>query len=145
LVERVVENMGLEVVEMVVKGPRGKQTLRVDIDRAGVPGVGLEDCRHVSHALSAALDEADRFTSRYVLEVSSPGADRPIRTIDDIRRNTGRRVLLRARDEKTDATLTYRGKLLGHHDGCVALDADDDGEIRIPLDAILEARQELEL
>jgi ribosome maturation factor RimP len=145
LVERVVESMGLELVELVLKGPRGKQTLRVDIDRAGLPGVGLEDCRRVSRTLSDALDEADPVPTKYVLEVSSPGADRPIRTTDDIRRNTGRRVAVEAKDEKTGETLTYRGKLVGQDGDCVVLDADGTGEIRISLDTFIEARQELEL
>jgi len=143
LVTRVVESMGLELVELVIKGSHGSRLLRVDIDRAGVPGVNVEDCRQVSRELSAALDDADPIASRYVLEVSSPGIDRPIRTPDDIRRNTGRRVYISATDEQ-DVQSSYRGRLLGHDDGCLVLSDDEQGEIRIPLNGIVEARQELE-
>jgi ribosome maturation factor RimP len=143
LVERVVESKGLELVELVMKGSRGNLLLRVDIDRPGVPGVNVEDCRTVSRELSVALDDADLIPSRYVLEVSSPGIDRPIRTLDDIRRNTGRRVSVATLDER-NSKRSYRGRLLGHDDGCLVLSDDEQGEIRLPLDGIVEARQELE-
>lgn len=143
LVTRVVESMGLELVELVLKGTRGSQSLRVDIDRAGVPGVNVDDCQRVSRELGVVLDEADAIGSKYVLEVSSPGIDRPIRTLDDIRRNTGRRIFVAAEDEQ-NIKRSYRGRLLGHADDCLVLSDDDKGEIRIPLDALIEARQELE-
>lgn len=142
LVARVVESMGLELVELVLKGPRGSRLLRVDIDRPGVPGVDVEDCRRVSRELEAALDEVDLIASRYTLEVSSPGVDRPIRTPDDIRRNTGRRVIVAADDEQ-DVKRLYRGRLLGYDEGCLVLSEDEQGEMRIPLAGIIEARQEL--
>jgi len=142
LVARVVESMGLELVELVLKGTRGSRLLRVDIDRPGVPGVNVEDCRRVSRELEAALDEVDLIASRYTLEVSSPGVDRPIRTPDDIRRNTGRRIIVTAADEQ-DVKRPYRGRLIGHDGGCLVLSDDEHGEIRIPMTRIIEARQEL--
>ena len=143
LVVRVVESLGLELVELIIKGTRGNRLLRVDIDRPGVPGVNVEDCRHVSRELGAALDDADLIASRYVLEVSSPGIDRPIQTPDDIRRNTGRRVFVATADEQ-NVKRSYRGRLLGHDDDCLVVFDDEEGETRIPLTGIVEARQELE-
>ena len=142
LVTRVVESMGLELVEFVLKGTRGSRLLRVDIDRAGVPGVNVDDCQRVSRELGVALDEADTIVSRYVLEVSSPGIDRPIRTPDDIRRNTGRHVFVVATDEQ-NTKRSYRGRLLGQDEGCLVLSDKEKGEIRIPLSGVVEARQEL--
>lgn len=143
LVARVVESMGLELVELVLKGSRNHRLLRVDIDRAGVPGVNVEDCRQVSRELSAALDDADPISSKYVLEVSSPGIDRPIRTPDDIRRNTGRRIYVAATDDR-DLQRSYRGLLIGLDHDCLMMLDDERGEIRIPLNGIVEARQELD-
>ena len=143
LVTRVVESMGLELVELVLKGTRGSRMLRVDIDRAGVPGVNVDDCQRVSRELGDALDDANLIDGRYTLEVSSPGIDRPIRTTDDIRRNTGRRVFVTAADEQ-NVKRSYRGRLLGHEDDCLVLSDDEQREIRLPLDGIVEARQELE-
>jgi ribosome maturation factor RimP len=89
------------------------------------------------------LDEADNIASKYVLEVSSPGIDRPIRTPDDIRRNTGRYVFVAATDEQ-NTKRSYRGRLLGQDEGCLVLSDKEKGEIRIPLSGVVEARQELE-
>jgi ribosome maturation factor RimP len=141
LVERVVESMGLELVELVLKGTRGNRVVRVDIDRPGVPGVNVDDCQRVSRELGAVLDELDLIASRYMLEVSSPGIDRPIRTTDDIRRNTGRRVFV-ACTGADGAKRTYRGRLIGESDACLLLADDEEGELRIPLGEIDEARQE---
>jgi ribosome maturation factor RimP len=142
LVARVVESMGLELVDLVLRGSRGSRLLRVDIDRAGVPGVDVGDCQRASREIGAALDQADPIPSHYTLEVSSPGIDRPIRTPDDIRRNAGRRVVVRA-TVGTDSQRAYRGRLVGHEEGCLVVSDDREGEVRIPLGQLLDARQEV--
>lgn len=138
MIEQAVSEAGLEVVEIALRGRPGSQVLRVDIDRAGAVGVGIDDCQTVSRALSERLDEADLVAGRYTLEVSSPGADRPIRTEDDFRRNTGRPIVVRTGNG------TFRGRLLGNHDGFLALETkEDDAPVKIPLDDVLEARADL--
>lgn len=133
---------GLELVEIAIKGATGRQVLRLDIDRAGTRGVGLADCQRVSQLLGEVLDGADLIHGRYVLEVSSPGLDRPIRSADDIRRNTGRRVVVTSRGEDGERLL-HHGRLLGCHDGQLRLEGDDEDEVRIPLERVVSARQEV--
>jgi len=67
----------------------------VQIDRP--QGVTLDDCERVSKSLSALLDQADPLPTRYDLEVSSPGAERPLRNLDEYRRFIGRRANVRYR------------------------------------------------
>ncbi len=108
LAEKVVEQAGVELVELTLKGSSGRRLLRVDIDRAGPHGVDLADCQGVSHVLGEALDEAGLLETSFVLEVSSPGVDRPIRSEDDYRRNTGRRIVLSTR-EPIGGRRSFRG------------------------------------
>ncbi len=71
----------------------GTQTLRVAIDRP--EGVTLDDCERVSQSLSVLLDQADPLPKSYALEVSSPGAERPLRNPDEFRRFLGKRANVR--------------------------------------------------
>jgi ribosome maturation factor RimP len=144
LAARVVTEAGLELVDLVLRGPSGRRVLRVDIDREGVSGVTLEDCQRVSEALGAALDKSDLIQSSYVLEVSSPGADRPIRSADDIRRNIGRRVVVTASDSERGQH-SVRGRLMGTDGDSLLLADDEERTIRIPVEGIIRAQQELEL
>jgi ribosome maturation factor RimP len=142
LVDTVASRFGVELVELQLRGAPNRRVLRVDIDRAGVPGVDVDDCRRVSEALGAALDEADLVPEPYVLEVSSPGADRPIRTVEDVRRNTGRRVVVTAALEG-NGQRDYCGRLVGLEDGCLLVEGERAKPWRIPFDTVVHAKQEV--
>jgi ribosome maturation factor RimP len=145
LAARIVGQAGLELVDLALRRSGPAQRLRLVIDRAGERGVDLDDCQRVSRAVGAAIDERDLIPSRYTLEVSSPGIDRPIRTPDDIRRNTGRRVAVIA-DEPGTGRRTVRGRLVGASGGFLLVAVDDAGaQERIPLERIVKARQELSI
>ena len=101
----------------------------------------LEDCERVSGALEAALDESGVVDDAYVLEVSSPGLDRPIRTDDDIRRNTGRAVVVETR-EPVDGRRSFRGVLLGADGDALRL-REEEGETLLPRALIVKAHQEI--
>jgi len=135
---------GVELVEVRLSGSSRNRLVRVDVDRAGPDGVDLADCQRVSESLGAALEESDVIGDRYRLEVSSPGIDRPIRSADDIRRNTGRRILVTT-TEPVDTRCSFRGVLLGANDGALLLAenaASDESRVRIPLDRIEKALQD---
>ncbi len=142
IASRVVRECGLELVDFKIHRSGGVRLVRLDIDRAGAIGVGLDDCQRVSRTLGAALDEADLIPSRYHLEVSSPGADRPIRTADDIRRNTGRRVRVLA-DDPSSGRCCYRGRLLGAAEGGLLLETEDGHPLTVPLERVVKAQQDL--
>jgi ribosome maturation factor RimP len=133
---------GVELVDLTLRGSSRKRTLRVDIDRAGAKGVDLEDCKRVSEAIGNAIEASDLIEGSYVLEVSSPGVDRPIRSADDIRRNTGRRVLVTT-TEPVEGKRSFRGLLTGESNGSLKLVGDDREEIEIPLEKIETARQDV--
>jgi ribosome maturation factor RimP len=141
LASPVVSDLGLEIVDAVFRRHGQRWHLRIDIDRPGSDGVRLEDCERVSGALEAALDESGVVDDSYVMEVSSPGLDRPIRTDDDIRRNTGRSVVVETR-EPIDGRRSFQGVLLGADGDALRL-REARGETRVPRSLIVKAHQEI--
>ena len=96
-----VATLGFELVDMEVVGPAARREVRLRIDRPGgsAPGEGVttDDCRRVSRALEERFDASGVVGTRYVLEVSSPGIERPVRFAEHWRRYVGRNIHLRAR------------------------------------------------
>ena len=97
----------------------GSWFLRIYIDKEG--GVSINDCEAVSRPLSDKLDEVDPIEGSYTLEVSSAGADRPLKKPEHFARFMGAEVevrLYRAMDGAKD----WVGTLAAYEDGAVALD-----------------------
>ena len=141
LASGVVSSLGLELVELNLHGPSSNRVLRVDIDRVGAEGVNIEDCQRVSGALGEALDADDLIDARYVLQVSSPGLDRPLRTVDDFRRTTGRRLIVTTRVPKRGKT-SFRGVLVASGAGSLRIADDDLGDVDLAPDEVESARQD---
>ncbi len=93
LVEQSVVRAGYELVAVEWFGGSHSPILRLSID--AVDGVTADDCGVLSALLSPVLDEANPIDSRYHLEVSSPGIDRPVQRVEDYHRFLGYRVALR--------------------------------------------------
>ena len=142
--ERAAKQAGLELVDFSLRGSSRKRLLRVDIDRAGPQGVNNDDCRTVSRILDQELEERELVSGEYTLEVSSPGIDRPIESPEDIRRNTGRKIVVATR-EPVEGSRLVRGVLLGGDDETMTLSRESGGDLRIPLHAIEKARQDVSL
>lgn len=87
LAEPIVATAGVELVDVEYKKEGDNWYLRVFIDKSG--GVDLDDCSRVSEALSDRLDEVDPIPTAYFLEVSSPGAERPLKKPRDFQRAIG--------------------------------------------------------
>ena len=137
-----VEALGFELVELEQAGSRQRPILRLSIDRpdskAGEPGVSLEDCTVVSRALEPWLDQREGLSDRYVLEVSSPGVERPLVRPRDWERFAGAVVSVRGRDTLAGRARRLEGTLLGlRGDGqdTIALQIGDE-EVEIPLGEI---------
>jgi ribosome maturation factor RimP len=90
LVLPILEQEQLELVEVEYTKQGANWFLRVFIDKPG--GVDIEDCGRVSEALSVKLDEVDPIPTSYFLEVSSPGAERPLKKPADFEKAIGKQV-----------------------------------------------------
>ena len=136
LIEPVVTALGYELVG-VVYVPQGRHSLlRIYIDSAS--GIALEDCERVSHQVSGVLDVEDPVTGQYQLEVSSPGLDRPLFSVEHFVRFTGRRAKLRLHTPQ-NGRRNFTGVLAGVRDGQIVI-VDDGTEFALPFDNIDKAQ-----
>lgn len=135
-----VEELGYEMVELEQAGSRARPILRLSIDRPdskpGEPAVSLDDCSKVSRALEPWLDQREGLSDRYVIEVSSPGVERPLTKARDWDRFAGAEVAVKVRVPIEGRGKKVQGTLVGLRDGeRVALQVDGD-EVEIPLGEI---------
>jgi len=145
---RVAAGYGLEIFDVQFRREGSGMVLRVRLDRPGSAAsaeesVSVEDCAHVSRDLSAILDVEDVVPTAYVLEVSSPGLDRPLRGAADYSRFAGRRAKLVMR-HAVDGQSFFKGTLGGIDGGEVLIDADDGRRHRVPIGVITRAHLEVE-
>jgi ribosome maturation factor RimP len=139
LVKAVVEPMGYEAigVEHIVAGG-SHAVLRVYIDHTR--GITVDDCEAVSRQLSGVLDVEDPISGQYDLEVSSPGLDRPLFTVEQIARYRGHRARVRL-DRKLEGRRNFEGEILAvtAEDGLLRLGLDE-GPVQLPVERIESAR-----
>lgn len=141
-----VEALGYEFVELERAGSKSRPILRVRIDlpdsRPG-QGVTLEDCTRVARNLETFLDPLPELGGRYVLEVSSPGVERPLVRRRDFERFAGREVAIKGRGLLAGRARRLEGELLGvvEEDGeeRIRLRLKDGEEVRIARDEIARA------
>lgn len=125
-----------------IKGPHPGRRVRVFIERPD-DAVGLADCERVNERLSALLDLEEPIPGAYTLEVSTPGLDRPLHSIEDCRRFCGRRVRIRHRTEGRPDTLI--GTLEAVQPDAVLCLNGPGGERQIAWNAVLGARLDPDL
>lgn len=90
IVVQELDTLGFDLVELRRGGSRSRPVYEIRIDRRDGSKVTVDDCARASRALEARLEAGALVSEQYVLEVSSPGADRPLRTLADWRRFVGR-------------------------------------------------------
>ena len=140
LVEPVVSSEGMECVDVELKMGRGEWRLRIYIDKEG--GITHDDCANISRQVGEVLEVEDVFDHSYVLEVSSPGLDRPLKNIDDYRRFSGKLVKLKT-FKPIEGKKVFIGKLKGVEEDRVVI--EEDGDIfYVPLETIAKGRLEVE-
>jgi ribosome maturation factor RimP len=142
-----VDALGFELVDLQWGGSAKRPLLRVRIDRPdSTPGNGVtvEECARVSRGLEAWLDEHESLAERYVLEVSSPGLDRPLTRRRDFERFRGKRVAVKGDGPLAGRARRLEGELLGMTDEgdseAVRLRLENGDEVRIPRSEIVGAK-----
>lgn len=136
LLEPIVTGMGYELVEIEYNPSSRHGLLRLYIDHED--GIQLDDCTDVSNQVSALLDVEDPIPGHYNLEVSSPGLDRPLRSITDFERFTGEIVKLKTAIA-IDGRRNYKGRLRGVDGDEVQIECDGQ-QFHLPLASIEKAR-----
>ena len=136
-IEPALIDMGYELVRVSVQG-KELQTLQVMAERSDRQEMSLDDCSRISQTVSALLDVADPFPGKWVLEVSSPGIDRPLVKLADYDRFKGQTAKIELQNE-IDGRRRFKGTLSGVDNDTVLVNFEGS-ELRLPFHQIQHAK-----
>jgi ribosome maturation factor RimP len=156
LAANVAEDEQVELVNLAILGAGRSRLIRVTIDKDG--GVSISDCERMSRGLETLLDVEDIFPMSYTLEVSSPGLDRPLKTIKDFEKSIGKLAKI-VTSEKVGDNSSFIGRIVDTGDNWIRLrfeikplkgrvpkkrTDEEPNDTFIPFDKISRARLEIE-
>jgi ribosome maturation factor RimP len=140
--EQVSASMGMEIVLIEVKFGAGRSVVRTFIDQPG--GISLNDCERFSKRLSVLLEVEDSIPFSYVLEVSSPGLDRPLVKEEHFLRFVGKKAKVRTKIPVAGQK-NFTGTILGVADGRLMLERVPGEQVDIALADIEKANLVIEI
>ena len=139
ILDPVAESVGFEIVRLRLMGANEQRRLQIMAERPD-GDMNVEDCAKLSRAVSELLDAADPIAGEYLLEVSSPGIDRPLTRLKDFETYEGLEARLEL-DRIADGRKRFKGVLAGVEDDNVAIDLDGEAETAlVPFAWIIEAK-----
>lgn len=149
IAERVAGEMGIELVHIEIAGTKRDAVVRIYIDKPGSAiykegGVTLDDCSNVSRGVEEVLDAEDLIPSRYVLEVSSPGIERQLYSLNDFVRFTGRLAKVKTKTE-TNGQRNFVGNIVAVDGNKITFDERTRGEMVIDYADIEKANLKIDL
>ncbi len=144
LAEPIAGEIGLEVLEVELKGAPARRLLRILLD-SSMPNraVTLDDCTAISRRLGDVLDASSAVGGAYLLEVSSPGVNRPLLTLAHFRRFAGERVKIRLRVPVGDVQHTV-ARIVGVEDEALVLETENGNRLTTEIDNVERANLEFE-
>ncbi|MBT5072292.1 MAG: ribosome maturation factor RimP [Kordiimonadaceae bacterium] len=139
LIEPTIDSLGYELVRVqLFSSPRGGASTLQIMAEAADGTMTVEACAKISRDISVIMDVEDPINSEYVLEVSSPGLDRPLTRLKDFVNYAGFETKVEM-DQAVDKRRRFRGKLLGVEDELILLDVE--GEVyKLHFDDIQKAK-----
>jgi len=139
LLDPVAEAAGYEIVRLRLMAGKAQRRLQIMAETPDGEMV-VEDCARLSRAISAVMDAADPISGEYVLEVSSPGVDRPLTRLKDFAEYEGFEARLEL-DRLAEGRKRFKGVLAGVENDSVAIDLEgEDHTALVPFSWILEAK-----
>jgi len=136
----VLEELGLELVEVQYRREQNGWILRLIIDKQ--EGITLDDCASVSREISQLLDIEDVIDQAYNLEVTSPGLDRPLKSLAEFERFVGRKAKVKT-TEAIGGHQVFIGTIKKIAGEVIVLQLDDD-EVTVLFSQVAKARLEVE-
>jgi ribosome maturation factor RimP len=141
LVTTELDSLGFDLVEFRRRGSRARPVLELRIERRDREPLRVDDCAQVSRAIEARLDDTHLAGERYVLEVSSPGVERPLRNADEWRRFVGQPAVVTATPLPGGKAEVQIMAVEGELGSEIAVVRDERGtEHRLPLNDVAQAR-----
>lgn len=137
MLEPIVNELGFDLVRIITIG-NVNPTLQVMIERKDRKNIVVDDCAAVSRAISAVLDEKDPISGKYTLEVSSPGLDRPLTSLENFVRFSGFEAKIET-DVEIEKRKRFKGRIIRVDNDTIVF-LMDDKEWMIPYDAVSKAK-----
>jgi ribosome maturation factor RimP len=139
LLDPVAESAGYEIVRLRLMGGTSARRLQIMAER-GDGTMLVEDCAHLARALGSVLDAADPISGDYVLEVSSPGIDRPLTRLKDFADYEGFEARLEI-DRLAEGRKRFKGELAGIDGDCVGINLEGESETALlPFGWLVDAK-----
>ena len=138
IIEPTLTDMGFLLVRVLFQGADTNNTLQIMVERADYSAMQADDCEKISRSLSAVLDVEDVIANKYLLEVTSPGIDRPLVKLADYERFAGREAKVETLIP-VDGRKRFKGTLNGV-DGNQVLMNFEGQELKIEFDIISKAK-----
>ena len=140
LIEPVAESLGLDIVRVRLMGGTLRRRLQIMAERPGDHDIAVEECARLSRAVSEIFDAADPIAGEYLLEVSSPGIDRPLTRLSDFDLFEGYEARLET-DRMVEGRKRFKGVLAGAEDENIAIDLEGEDETAlIPFEWLVDAK-----
>ena len=125
LLDPVAEGLGLTIVRLRLMGGTQRRRLQIMAERPADHEINVEECAALSRAVSEVMDAADPIAGEYMLEVSSPGIDRPLTRLEDFETFSGLEARLET-DRLVEGRKRFKGRLAGVEGQDVLVDLDDE-------------------
>ena len=140
MIDPVAESLGLAVVRVRLMGGTLRRRLQIMAERVIDNDISVEECARLSRAVSEVFDAADPISGEYLLEVSSPGIDRPLTRLIDFDLFEGYEARLET-DRMVEGRKRFKGILAGIEGDNVAIDLDGEEDTAlIPFEWIADAK-----
>ncbi|MBI1987526.1 MAG: ribosome maturation factor RimP [Nitrospinae bacterium] len=141
LIKPILLSEGMELVDLEFSRQGKRWYLRIYMDKKG--GVNLRDCEHISHQVERVLDVEDLIPQSYVLEVSSPGLDRPLKKREDYLRYRGRLIKF-STSTAIQGRKNFVGTLKEMKEDVVWVELKGGELLQVPWPEIVKARLEVD-
>ncbi|MCL2335265.1 MAG: ribosome maturation factor RimP [Endomicrobia bacterium] len=136
------QTAGIEIVDVQYVKESGSWVARIFIDKDG--GVTMDDCENMSRLFSSVLDEKDIIGDSYVLEISSPGIDRVLKSEKDFKRFAGRKARIQTLSPINNQR-NFLGMIISSSGGNVKIDDVTKGNVEIEIADIKKANLEADI
>ena len=138
LIEPEAVRLGLEIVRVRLGGGSKRKQLQIMVEKAGGAHTDVNDCANLSRAIGPVMEASDPISDAYVLEVSTPGIDRPLTRKGDFARWVGHLAKVELA-MPLEGRRKFRGIILREDDDGAAIELDDGTELVAELSEMLKA------
>ena len=140
-IEAAKEN-NVEFVHLEIAGTKRNQVVRVFADKEG--GITIEDCSNVSRSIEQVMDAEDFMPGAYVLEVSSPGLDRELYSVEDFSKFAGKLAKVKMKSD-FDGPKALNGRIVAVDGQDITFDDRTAGEVVFPYTSVTKANLKIDI